>query len=108
MALEDEVAAWRGDSTVTPAVATAAAAVNAWLARMRPDLDLGDPADASSAPDDVTLGCVMLVDRLIARKGTPVGQQPGYDGAGVGILSQDPDVQRLTGTGRSRKPGGVG
>jgi hypothetical protein len=104
----DDVAQWLGASAPSPAVVAATEAVEVWIARMRPDLDLGDPPDVTAAPADVQLGCRILAARLVARQSTPVGQAPGFDGGNGLILRSDSDVERLCGVGRARKPGGVG
>ncbi|WP_380166596.1 hypothetical protein [Jannaschia sp. R86511] len=89
------------------AVNESAGAAVGWLASVRPDLadDLGLLDD--TLPADVLEGTLLMGARLYARRGTPVGAQPGVEGGGGGLLRVDPDVERLVGIGRHRHPRGL-
>lgn len=90
-------------------------AVAAWVAGERPDLPWSDytapdVAEPVSPPADVLRGVLLLAARLYARRSSPTGVVTGYEGAVAELLRQDPDVERMVGIGRARKPtpGGFG
>lgn len=93
-----------------PAVRSARFAAVRVVERQRKDLALDSLTPeqlATAAADlgDVKLGCLMLIGRLYARKGTPEGIAAFGELGAAMILRSDPDIAMLLGIGRHARPG---
>jgi hypothetical protein len=78
------------DTVDDAAIAAAVDAVNTYVAR---ECTLLDPDEES--PPDVVYGCLLLVNRLLARRNSPEGVVGSIDGVVADIGRYDPDVARL-------------
>jgi hypothetical protein len=76
-----------------------------YVERVKPALVWVDavPADV---PAGVRAGAVLMVSRLLARRGAPLGlAEFGNElGTAARVVANDPDVERLLGIGRYAKP----
>jgi hypothetical protein len=90
--------------TDTGDLAMAVEAAAAWVQDHRRDLVWLDAAK-EDVPTPVWLGTVLLVNRLLARFGSPQGvaEFSGEFGPAA-ILRSDPDVEKLLGIGRYGRP----
>lgn len=76
--------------------------VAAWIEKQRTDLVVD--ADTFTADDDIVEGAKLLVARLYARNGSPLGTV-GYGEFGVAaVVKYDSDAERLLGIGRYGAP----
>lgn len=76
-------------------------AVASYVEQERRDLFV---ADVFTPPAHVVEGAVLMVARLVARKGAPLGVASYGDFGPADIVRFDPDVERLLGVGRYAKP----
>jgi hypothetical protein len=61
-------------------------------------------ATKTDVPADVWLGTVLLVNRYLARRGSPTGVAEFGDFGPAAVVRTDPDVERLLGLGRYGRP----
>jgi hypothetical protein len=80
------------DAVDDAAIGQAVAATNAYVAGRA---DLLDPDE--DLPPDVTYACLLLTNRLLARRNTPEGVIGSFDGVVADIGRYDPDAGRLLG-----------
>lgn len=77
-------------------------AAGAWVERQRRDLFTGQGIDQVGG--DVLAGATLMVARLSARKGSPLGLASFAEFGPSAVLKLDPDIERLLGLGRYAKP----
>ena len=91
----DDYKAWArigtADTLDDAAIAQAVAAVNTHVAGR---CTLLDP-DAEDLPADVVYACLLLTNRLLARRNSPEGIVGSFDGVIADIGRTDPDAGRL-------------
>jgi hypothetical protein len=75
----------------------------AYVERMRKDLFAGTPP-VFVAGGDVLYGTALLINRLYARRTSPLGTSQNVEFGGSDFLRQDPDVAKLLGIGSEGKP----
>lgn len=80
-------------------------AAAAYVERVKPALVWVDAARAD-VPDTVWEGAILMLTRLLARRGSPQGlaEFAGELGTAARVVGTDPDVERMLGTGRYAKP----
>lgn len=81
------------------------AAAVAFVERMRPEFDYTHPVITGfGPPEDVRLGTIRLAGRWHTRRRSPDGLVQMAELGASRVPSFDPDIERLLGIGRYRKP----